>query len=139
MPQKHTKSERVTPLSLSARVVLLRDVVVCMLLVDTEIPLAPAPLSPSHHPYIPPHITKPKEHRKLFLVQLPEKAYFAVPRNYKLVAAPLFELYDKDDSGSIEFGELAVMMSDMMGRRVDNRTKTQNAKISKNIQVSPAS
>merc|ERR1712107_102049 len=25
---------------------------------------------------------------------LQEKAYFAVPRNYKLVAAPLFELYD---------------------------------------------
>jgi len=49
---------------------------------------------PAQYPYIPPHITKPKEHRKLFLVQLKEKAYFAVPRNYKLVAAPLFELYD---------------------------------------------
>ena len=49
---------------------------------------------PAQYPYIPPHITKPKEHRKLFLVQLQEKAYFAVPRNYKLVAAPLFELYD---------------------------------------------
>merc|ERR1712080_48209 len=43
---------------------------------------------PAQYPYIPPHITKPKEHRKLFLVQLQEKAYFAVPRNYKLVAAP---------------------------------------------------
>ncbi len=72
---------------------------------------------PAQYPYMPPHITKPKEHRKLFLVQLQvriqvenyvkdgssrnskclllqEKAYFAVPRNYKLVAAPLFELYD---------------------------------------------
>ncbi|QQP53866.1 Cleavage and polyadenylation specificity factor subunit 5, partial [Caligus rogercresseyi] len=49
---------------------------------------------PAQYPYIPPHITKPKEHRKLFFVQLPEKSYFAVPRNYKLVAAPLFELYD---------------------------------------------
>merc|ERR1719486_1319417 len=49
---------------------------------------------PAQYPYIPPHITKPKEHRKLFLVQLQEKAYFAVPRNYKLVAAPLFEFYD---------------------------------------------
>ena len=27
-------------------------------------------------------------------MQLPEKSFFAVPRNYKLVAAPLFELYD---------------------------------------------
>ena len=49
---------------------------------------------PSQYPYIPPHITKPKESKKLFLVQLPEKSFFAVPRNYKLVAAPLFELYD---------------------------------------------
>ena len=37
---------------------------------------------PAQYPYIPPHITKPKEHRKLFLVQLQEKAFFAVPRNY---------------------------------------------------------
>lgn len=49
---------------------------------------------PPQYPYIPAHITKPKEHKRLFLVQLPEKALFAVPRNYKLVAAPLFELYD---------------------------------------------
>ncbi|ODN05735.1 Cleavage and polyadenylation specificity factor subunit 5 [Orchesella cincta] len=45
---------------------------------------------PPQYPYVPPHITKPKEHKKLFLVQLQEK----VPKNYKLVAAPLFELYD---------------------------------------------
>ncbi|KAF2901521.1 hypothetical protein ILUMI_04662 [Ignelater luminosus] len=49
---------------------------------------------PPQYPYIPPHITKPKEHKRLFLVQLQEKAFFAVPKNYKLVAAPLFELYD---------------------------------------------
>ncbi|KAK8732674.1 hypothetical protein OTU49_006873 [Cherax quadricarinatus] len=49
---------------------------------------------PPQYPYIPSHITKPKEHKKLFLVQLGEKALFAVPKNYKLVAAPLFELYD---------------------------------------------
>ncbi|KOX69435.1 Cleavage and polyadenylation specificity factor subunit 5 [Melipona quadrifasciata] len=36
---------------------------------------------PPQYPYVPPHITKPK-------------ALFAVPKNYKLVAAPLFELYD---------------------------------------------
>lgn len=49
---------------------------------------------PPQYPYIPPHITKPKEHKRLFLVQLQDKALFAVPKNYKLVAAPLFELYD---------------------------------------------
>ncbi|KAI0988200.1 hypothetical protein GJ496_002476 [Pomphorhynchus laevis] len=46
------------------------------------------------YPYIPAHVTKPKEHIQLYLVQLAEKATFAVPKNYKLVAAPLFELYD---------------------------------------------
>ncbi|KAE9418569.1 hypothetical protein Angca_009859 [Angiostrongylus cantonensis] len=49
---------------------------------------------PPRYPYIPAHVTKPKEHTKLLLVQMPEKAMFAVPKNYKLVAAPLFELYD---------------------------------------------
>lgn len=116
---------------------------------------------PPIYPYIPPHITKPKEQKRLFLLQLPEKGYiffrllfetqefsyysaeywignevgeklsnecdnrgsllglvgksqlyrllatvcwndritfvpalFAVPKNYKLVAAPLCELYD---------------------------------------------
>ncbi|KAL5257338.1 hypothetical protein ACHWQZ_G012311 [Mnemiopsis leidyi] len=52
---------------------------------------------PPQYPYIPPHVTKPKEHRRLFLVRLPERAMFAVPRNYKLVAAPLFELYDNSN------------------------------------------
>lgn len=46
------------------------------------------------YPYRPAHCTNPKEHKRLFLVSLPEKALFSVPRNYKLVAAPLFELYD---------------------------------------------
>lgn len=46
------------------------------------------------YPYVPAHITKPKEHIRMYLVQLGERATFAVPRNYKLVAAPLFELYD---------------------------------------------
>ena len=30
----------------------------------------------------------------MFLVQLPSSADFKVPKNYKLVAAPVFELYD---------------------------------------------
>uniref|UniRef100_A0A2K6GU22 Cleavage and polyadenylation specificity factor subunit 5 n=1 Tax=Propithecus coquereli TaxID=379532 RepID=A0A2K6GU22_PROCO len=48
---------------------------------------------PPQYPYIPAHTTKPMEH-KLFLVQLQEKALFAVLKNYKLVASPLFDLYD---------------------------------------------
>ncbi|KRY60713.1 Cleavage and polyadenylation specificity factor subunit 5 [Trichinella britovi] len=49
---------------------------------------------PARYPYLCTHVCKPKEHIKMLLVQLPEKALFAVPRNYKLVAAPIFELYD---------------------------------------------
>ena len=37
-------------------------------------------LEPPQYPYVLAHITKPKEHKKLFLVQLQEKALFAVPK-----------------------------------------------------------
>ena len=64
------------------------------------------------YPFIPAHITKPKECKKLFLVQMPERSAYrhrryahklivsyladvlAVPKNMKLLAIPLFELYD---------------------------------------------
>ena len=67
---------------------------------------------PAQYPYIPPHITKPKEQKKLFLVQLPEKAFFAVPRNYKLVAAPLFELYDNAQG----YGPIISTLPQTLGR-----------------------
>ncbi|KAL0480103.1 cleavage and polyadenylation specificity factor subunit 5 [Acrasis kona] len=46
------------------------------------------------YPYTPPHITKPKECKKLYVIPLPEKCMFAVPRNFHFLAVPLFELYD---------------------------------------------
>lgn len=64
------------------------------------------------YPYVPPHVTKPKECRRMYLIHLPERCEsacmrevvfcslspgpgsFAVPSNYKLLAVPLFELYD---------------------------------------------
>lgn len=69
------------------------------------------------YPYVPAHITKPKECKKLFLLQMPERSTFSlpsllcasvliasdrsscaevlsVPKNMKLLAVPLFELYD---------------------------------------------
>ncbi|GAB5366990.1 hypothetical protein AAMO2058_001191300 [Amorphochlora amoebiformis] len=49
---------------------------------------------PYHYPYNPPHVTAPKERRRLFLIPLPEKCLFVVPSNLKLRAVPLFELYD---------------------------------------------
>ena len=49
------------------------------------------------YPYMPAHITKPKEQKKIFLVSLSEKRTFAVPKNMKLLAVPLFELYDNKE------------------------------------------
>ncbi|CAG8459130.1 6876_t:CDS:2 [Funneliformis geosporum] len=46
------------------------------------------------YPYIPAHVTKPKEQKKIFLVHLPEQKILSVPKNMKLLAVPLFELYD---------------------------------------------
>ncbi|XP_028410031.1 cleavage and polyadenylation specificity factor subunit 5-like [Dendronephthya gigantea] len=64
------------------------------------------------YPYIPAHISKPKEQKKLFLMQLGEKANFAVPRNYKLVAAPLFELFDNSPG----YGPIIASLPQLLSR-----------------------
>lgn len=46
------------------------------------------------YPFIPAHVTKPKECKKTYVVQLPEQKVMAIPKNMKLLAVPLFELYD---------------------------------------------
>lgn len=46
------------------------------------------------YPFIPPHITRPKECKKTYLVHLPRNKVLTVPKNMKLLAVPLFELYD---------------------------------------------
>ncbi|GAB4858235.1 Pre-mRNA cleavage factor Im subunit 2 [Ancistrocladus abbreviatus] len=51
---------------------------------------------PIMYPYCPPHITKPKECKKLFIVHLSQKGYFEVPGNLEMLTVPLFELYGKD-------------------------------------------
>ena len=67
---------------------------------------------PPQYPYVPAHVTKPKEHRRLFLVQLPERALFAVPRNYRLVAAPLFELFDNSEG----YGQVIASLPQCLSR-----------------------
>jgi cleavage and polyadenylation specificity factor subunit 5 len=39
------------------------------------------------YPYTPPHVTRPKETRRIFVVHLPEKCYFAVRRRTAAAAA----------------------------------------------------
>jgi len=46
------------------------------------------------YPYLPPHVTRPKECKKLYFIQLPASKVLSVPKNMKLLAVPLFELYD---------------------------------------------
>jgi cleavage and polyadenylation specificity factor subunit 5 len=46
------------------------------------------------YPYLPPHCTRPKECKKLYLLELPRSRVLSVPKNMKLLAVPLFELYD---------------------------------------------
>jgi cleavage and polyadenylation specificity factor subunit 5 len=64
------------------------------------------------YPYLPPHITKPKECRKVFAVALPERCYFAVPKNHKLLAVPLFELFDN----SARYGPQIAAIPHLLGR-----------------------
>lgn len=63
-------------------------------------------------PYIPPHITKPKERKTIFLVPLPERCMFSVPKNLKLVAVPLFDLYEN----SARFGPVIGAIPPLLGR-----------------------
>ena len=46
------------------------------------------------YPYLPAHITKPKEALKLFMVHLPEQQLLSIPKNLKLVAVPFYELHE---------------------------------------------
>lgn len=79
---------------------------------------------PACYPYLPAHVTKPKEHRRLFLINLPRAATFAVPKNFKLVAAPLFELHDNPQGYGALIASLPTMLSrfhfDLAGEQAGN-------------------
>lgn len=63
-------------------------------------------------PYLPPHITRPKEVKKVFVVPLPEKAFFEVAQKQALVAVPLFELYGNPG----KFGAVAASLPAALSR-----------------------
>ncbi|KAI8818532.1 cleavage and polyadenylation specific factor 5 [Fimicolochytrium jonesii] len=63
------------------------------------------------YPYIPAHITKPKEMKKVYLVHLPDKKLLSVPKNMKLLAVPLFELYDNAARYGPQLSALAHLLS----------------------------
>lgn len=49
---------------------------------------------PLMYPYKPVHITREKETRSIFVVHMDPECTLNVPKDFTLVAAPLFELYD---------------------------------------------
>ncbi|XP_063939614.1 pre-mRNA cleavage factor Im 25 kDa subunit 1 isoform X2 [Daucus carota subsp. sativus] len=48
-------------------------------------------------PYLPPNVRSPKECRKIFLVKLPERQKFTVPKTHKLLAVPLSQLHENHE------------------------------------------
>lgn len=67
---------------------------------------------PHMYPYLPVHITRPKETRKLYIVHLPERCYFAVPKDLKLVAIPLYDCYE----GHAKFGSVVAALPHLISR-----------------------
>ncbi|GJN91611.1 hypothetical protein Rhopal_004634-T1 [Rhodotorula paludigena] len=63
------------------------------------------------YPYVPAHITKPKEVKTWHLIQLPERRILTVPKNMKLVALPLFELYDNAVRYGPQLASLPALLS----------------------------
>ncbi|KAI7898633.1 Cleavage/polyadenylation specificity factor subunit 5 [Cokeromyces recurvatus] len=63
------------------------------------------------YPYIPAHVTEPKEKKSLYIVHLPPKKVLSVPKNMKLLAIPLFELYDNSARYGAQLSTIAHLLS----------------------------
>eukprot|EP00930_Biecheleria_cincta_P064727 TRINITY_DN50378_c0_g1_i1.p1 TRINITY_DN50378_c0_g1~~TRINITY_DN50378_c0_g1_i1.p1 ORF type:complete len:212 (+),score=29.30 TRINITY_DN50378_c0_g1_i1:30-638(+) len=63
------------------------------------------------YPYLPPHVTRPKECIKIYQVSLPERCVFAVQPNVKLVAVPLFDLHESPGAYSAQLRDLPQLVS----------------------------
>ncbi|WVQ72030.1 hypothetical protein IAR50_001574 [Cryptococcus sp. DSM 104548] len=63
------------------------------------------------YPYSPAHVSKPKECKKMYLVNLPPSKTFAVPANMKLHAIPIFEFYDNATRYGPQFAGIPHILS----------------------------
>lgn len=63
------------------------------------------------YPYCPPHINKPKECKKIYVVHLSENQCFEVPKNLKILAVPLFELFDNVEKYGPEISSIPQQLS----------------------------
>lgn len=64
------------------------------------------------YPYVPAHISHPKEVKSMYFVQLPERKVLTVPQNMKLLAIPLFELYDN----AVRYGPLLAAVPHLLSK-----------------------
>ncbi|WWC90575.1 uncharacterized protein L201_005511 [Kwoniella dendrophila CBS 6074] len=63
------------------------------------------------YPYVPAHISQPKECKKLYIVELPPNKTFAVPVNMKLHAIPVYEFYDNAARYGPQFAGIPYVLS----------------------------
>lgn len=63
------------------------------------------------YPYKPAHIKFPKECKQLYLVSLPPSITLSIPKNLKLLAVPLFELYDNSACYGPQLSALPILLS----------------------------
>jgi len=63
------------------------------------------------YPFIPGHISRPKECKKLYLVQLPRSKVLCVPKNMRIVAVPLYELYDNTNKYGPQLAAIPHLLS----------------------------
>ncbi|KAJ1511498.1 hypothetical protein HMI55_006573 [Coelomomyces lativittatus] len=63
------------------------------------------------YPYIPAHITEPKERKSVYLVHLPPQKTFWIPKNLKLMAVPLFELYENSSRFGTQIAAVPLLLS----------------------------
>jgi cleavage and polyadenylation specificity factor subunit 5 len=69
------------------------------------------------YPYVPAHVSEPKELRTIFLVHMPSECMLAVTEaNTELVAVPLFELYEN----AARYGALIASVPQLLSRFVVN-------------------
>jgi len=63
------------------------------------------------YPYLPSHITKPKELKKFILIQMPSTQVLSVPKNRKLIAVPLYDLYENSSKFGPILPQLCLLIS----------------------------
>lgn len=83
------------------------------------------------YPFIPPHVTRPKECKKMYLVHLPNNRILSVPQNMKLLAVPLFELYENPNRYGGQLSTIPLYLSRYNFEYVDTNDNV--------ISVTPAS